>query len=112
MPLIASPRIPIFRPVRTRCTFATRTLPERGTGAAGLHALDVENVVDQADETVGVGDGDAQQILRLGIDIAHQPGGEQPKRPANTGEGGAELVRNSGDELVLDLVELGALDEE
>ena len=34
-------------------------------GAAGLHALEIEDVVDEADEAVGVGDGDAQEVWRL-----------------------------------------------
>ncbi len=35
-------------------------------GAAGFHALEVEDVVDEADEAVGVGDGDAEEIEGLG----------------------------------------------
>ena len=56
-------------------------------------------------------DGDAQQVLRLGVDVAQQAGGEQAERAANAGERGAQLVRDGGDELVLDGVEVGALDE-
>ena len=44
--------------------------------AAGLHALEVEDVVDEADEAVGVGDGDAEEVERFGVDVADDAGGE------------------------------------
>ena len=80
-------------------------------GAAGLHALEVEDVIDEADEPVGVGDGDAEEVERLGVDVADDARGEQAKRAANAGERGAELVRDSRDELIFEGVELGALSE-
>ncbi len=80
-------------------------------GAAGLHALEVENVVDEADEAVGVGDGDAEEVECLGVDVADDAGGEKAEGSANTGEWRAQLVRDGGDELILEGVELGALRE-
>ena len=80
-------------------------------GAAGLHALEVEDVVDEADEAVGVGDGDAEEVEGLGVDVADDAGGEQAEGSANAGERGAQLVGDGGDELVLEGVELGALGE-
>ena len=80
-------------------------------GAAGLHALEVEDVVDEADEAVGVGDGDAEEVLGLGVYVADDAGGEQTERSADAGERSAELVRDGGDELVFERVELGALGE-
>ena len=38
--------------------------------AAGFHALEVENVIDETDETVGVGDGDAEEVECFGVDVA------------------------------------------
>ena len=80
-------------------------------GAAGLHALEVEDVVDEADEAVGVGDGDAEEVEGFGVDVADDAGGEQAEGSANAGERSAELVRDGGDELVFERVEFGALRE-
>ena len=77
--------------------------------AAGLHALQVEDVVDEANEPVGVGDGDAKEVLGFGIEIAHDAGGQQAEGAADAGEGGAEFVGDGGDELVFKGVEMGAL---
>ncbi len=79
--------------------------------AAGLHALEVEDVVDEADEAVGVGDGDAEEVLGLGVYVADDAGGEQTEGSADAGERGAQLVGDGGDELILERVELGALGE-
>ena len=57
--------------------------------AAGLHALEVEDVIDEADEAVGVSDGDAEEVLGLGVEIAHEAGREQAERAADAGERGA-----------------------
>ncbi len=80
-------------------------------GATGLHALEVEDVVDEADEAVGVGDGDAEEVERFCVDVADDAGGEQAERSADAGERGAQLVGDGGDELVLQRVEFGALRE-
>ena len=77
--------------------------------AVGVHALEVEDVVDEADEAVGVGAGDAEEVLRLGVNCAEHAGGEKAESAANAGERCAELVRDGGDELVFDGVELFAL---
>lgn len=81
------------------------------SGAAGLHALEVEDVVDEADEAVGVGDGDAEEVLGFGVDVADDAGGEKTECAANAGEWGAKFVRDGGDEFVLQRVQLGALTE-
>ena len=60
--------------------------------AAGLHALEVEDVVDEADQAVGVGDGDAEEVERFGVDVADDAGGEQAESSADAGERSAELV--------------------
>ena len=54
--------------------------------AAGLHALEIEDVVDEADEAVSVGDGDAEEVERFGVDVADDAGGEQAEGSANAGE--------------------------
>jgi len=74
--------------------------------AAGFHALEIEDVVDEADEAIGIGDGDAEEVERLGVNVADDAGGEEAEGSANAGEWGAELVRDSGDELVFEGVEL------
>jgi len=80
-------------------------------GAAGLHTFEVEDVVDEADEAVGVGDGDAEEVLGFGVEVAHDAGGEQAEGAADAGEWCAELVRDGGDELVFKGIELGAFGE-
>ena len=79
--------------------------------AAGFHALEVEDVVDQADEAVGVGDGDAEEVLGFGVDVAHDAGREQTEGAADARERGAELVGDGRDELVFDGVEVRPLAE-
>jgi len=78
-------------------------------GPLGVHALEVEYVVDEADQAVGVGAGDAQQVERRGVDLAEHSAGEQPKRAADAGERRAQLMRDGGDELVLDGFEVAML---
>jgi len=77
--------------------------------SSGLHALDVQNVVDKADETVRVGDSNPEQIERLGIDIADGAGREQAERASDAGERRSEFVRNGRDEFVFESVEVGTL---
>ena len=88
-----------------------RTSADLEGSSAGLHAFEVEDVVDEADEAVGVGDGDAEEVLRLGVEGTHDAGGEQAEGAADAGKGSAELVRDGGDELVLEVVEVRALAE-
>jgi len=81
---------------------------ESGGSAAGLHALKVEDVVDEADEAVVL----VTAIRRssgLRIYVPDNSGGEQAEGAADAGERGAELVGDGGDELILEIVELGAL---
>ncbi len=47
----------------------------------------------------------------MAIDVADDAGGEKAKGSADAGQRGAELVRDGGDELVLEGVELRALGE-
>ena len=77
--------------------------------AAGLHPLQIQDVVDQADQPLGIGGGDPQQVLRLGVYIAEQARGEQAERAADAGERRAQLMRDGGDELILDRVQVGTL---
>ena len=76
---------------------------------AALDALEIEDVVDEADQAVRVGDGDAEEVGGLVINVAEDAGGEQAERAADGGERGAELVADGGDELVLEAVEGVAL---
>jgi hypothetical protein len=80
-------------------------------GAAGLHALEVKDVVDEADKSVGVSDGDAKEVLGLGVYVTDNAGGEQAEGSADARERGTELVGDGGDEFILESVELGALRE-
>jgi hypothetical protein len=79
--------------------------------AAGLHALEVEDVINEADKAVGVGDSDAEEIEGFGVDVADDSGRKKAEGAADAGEGSAELVRDGGDELVFESVELGAVRE-
>src|SRR5271170_1994547 len=90
---------------------AERATADLEGSAAGLHALEVEDVVDEADEAVSVGDGDAEKIEGLGVDVADDAGGEKTEGSTNAGEGSAQLVGDGGDELVLEGVEFGAVRE-
>src|ERR1039458_6088099 len=76
---------------------------------AGLHPLQVENVVDQPDQALGVAGGDAQQVLRLAIHVAQQARRQQPQRPANAGQRSSQLVGDGGNELVLHHIHVGTL---
>ena len=78
-------------------------------GLAGADALEVEDVVDEADEAVGVADGDLEHLLGLLGAGGEGSAGQQAEGSAQGGEGGAELVRDGGDELVLHAVEGAAL---
>ncbi len=80
-------------------------------GAAGLHAFEIKDVVDEADEAVGVGDGDAEKVERFGVNVADDAGGEKTEGSADAGKGGAEFVGDGGDELVFEGVKLGAVIE-
>ena len=77
-------------------------------GLAARDALEVEDVVDQADEAVGVADGDLEHLLRLLGPIRQRAAGKQAERSAQRGERRAQLVGDGGDELVLHAVERAA----
>ena len=46
--------------------------------SAGLHPLQIQNVINKTDEPVSIGQRNAQKILRLGIDCSHEPRRKQP----------------------------------
>ncbi len=78
-------------------------------GLAAADAFEVEDVVDEADEAVGVADGDFEHLLRfLGAGV-EGAAGEQAEGSAEGGERSAEFVGDGGDELVLHAVEGAAL---
>ncbi len=78
-------------------------------GFAAADALEIEDVVDEADETVGVADGDLEHLLSLLGAGGERAAGEEAEGSANGGERSAELVGDGGDELVLHAVEGAAL---
>ena len=55
--------------------------PESQRSASAMHSLEVENVVDQPHQAVGIGDGDAQQARCLFADLAQQPAESSPSAP-------------------------------
>ena len=69
--------------------------------ATRLHTFEVEDVVDEANEAVSIGDGDAEQVEGFGVDIADDAGGEETECSTDAGKGSAEFVGDGGDELVL-----------
>ena len=78
-------------------------------GVAAADALDVEDVVDELDEPVGVADGDFEHLPHLFGPRLQGAAGDEAKRRAQAGERGAQLVRDGGDELVLHAVERASL---
>ena len=76
---------------------------------AARNSLEVEDVVDQADEAIGVADGDIEHLLCLLGAAGESAAGEQAEGSTQGGERGAELMRNGGDELVLHAIEGAAL---
>ncbi len=88
---------------------ANCTLAEGKRLAPALDPLEIENVVDQANQPVGVGEGDAQQVGGFFVGFAENAGGEQPQSPADGSERRAQLVADGGDEFVLQPVEGVAL---
>ena len=70
------------------------------------------NVVDQADEAVGVSDGNAEQVATLWVERTEHTGGQQAERATDAGERRSELVRDSRDELVFQRVEGGTFFKE
>ena len=78
-------------------------------GVAAGDALDIQEIVDEADEAVGVADGDVEHLrLFFGL-FGEGPAGDEAERGAERGERGAQLVRDGGDELVLHAVERATL---
>ena len=69
--------------------------------AARLHLLQIEDVVDQPAEAVGVGERDVEHALPLRRGIAQQARAEEADGAADGGEWCAQLVADGGDEFVL-----------
>ena len=78
-------------------------------GFAGADALELEDVVDQADEAVGVAGGDVEHLLDLFGARVEGASGDEAEGGAERGERSAQLVGDGGDELVLHAVEGAAL---
>src|SRR5580698_2556634 len=76
---------------------------------AAFQPFQIENVVDQADEPVGVCQCDAEQVCGLVVQLHQASMREQSERAANCSERGAQLVADGGDELVLEAIEGVAL---
>ena len=86
-----------------------RTHGELELGFAGGDALEIEDVVDQADEAIGVVEGDLEHLLHFFGAGEKGAAGDEAEGGAERGERGTELVRDGGDELVFHLVEGAAL---
>ena len=96
-----------------RCA-AAEEIADRAHGAvqlgfAGADAFEVEDVVDQAHQAVGVADGDVHHLAHLFGALHERAAGDEAERGAQRGERRAQLVRDGGDELVLHAVERVAL---
>ena len=68
--------------------------------AARVHLLQVEDVVDQPAEAIGVGERDVEHALPFGRRIAEQAGAEEPDGAADGGQRRAQFVADGGDEFV------------
>ena len=69
--------------------------------AAALHAVEVQNVVDQADEAVAVSNRDVDHLALLLRALVQSAGGNESQRGAQRSQRGAQFVAHGGDELVL-----------
>ena len=78
-------------------------------GFAAADALEIKDVVDEADEAVGVADGYLEHLLALLGARGECAAGEEAEGSADGGERRAELVGDGGDELVLHTVQGAAL---
>ena len=76
---------------------------------AGGDAFEVEDVVDEADEAVGVAEGDLEHLPHLVGAADERTTTDEAEGGAEAGERGAELVGDGGDELVLHAIEGAAL---
>ncbi len=76
---------------------------------AGADALEVEDVVDQADEAIAIADGDVEHLGELLRPLLEHTAGDEAERGAQGSERRAQLVAHGGDELVLHAIEAAAL---
>ena len=76
---------------------------------AARDALEIENVVDQAHQPVGVADRNLQHLLCLLRPIHERAAGEQTQCSTQRGQRRAQLMRDRRDKLVLHAVERAAL---
>jgi hypothetical protein len=82
---------------------------ERKWFTAALNSFQVENIVDQPDQTVRVGAGDAEQVGGFVVHHTQNSRGEQAQCTADRGERCAQFVANGGDEFILQTVKSEAL---
>ena len=68
-----------------------------------LHVVEVQNVVDQANEPVAVGDGHVDHLALLLGALLKRARRDEAQRGAQRGERSAQLVAHRGDELVFHL---------
>ena len=113
-----APGRPRRRPRRRRGTTTRRLSATRSATAhallvqhdgARLDALDVEDVVDQPDQAVGVLDRDLDHPPPAFGELADGAAGEQAERAADRRQRRAQLVADDGHELVLHPVDLVAV---
>src|SRR5262249_28012137 len=71
-----------------------------------LHLLDVENVVDETDQTLSILESDPEELLALGAQLARRPSDHEPKRAADRRQRRAQLVADGRHEVGLELFQL------
>jgi hypothetical protein len=71
--------------------------------------LQIQDVVDEPDQPIRVDARDLDDVERVLREPAQHPSFEEPERAADGGQRRAQLVRDGGDELVLELLDLAAL---
>jgi hypothetical protein len=62
---------------RLLCQIDQGTSADLQRRASRLHALKIEDVVDQPNQPIGIRNRDTQQVLSFGIKVPHDAGGEQ-----------------------------------
>ena len=76
---------------------------------ARLDSLDIENVVDEADEALGVFQRDVEHAVCLVRVFPQNAAGQQAERSSNRGERSAKFVADDGDELILHAIDFATL---
>jgi hypothetical protein len=75
---------------------------------AGLDFFQVQDVVDEPNESIGVVDGDPEQLFAFGGKIARHPARQKAERTPKRSQRRAELVGNHRDELVFHPLDFSA----